>query len=154
MNVLGIRVEPKQVRFVVIQFHEKECEIINNELIKIPVALDVPERLKYVRNCVLDILREYLVKFAGIRVSESNAPKLNVPRLHMEGVIQEAFSSSEVKQYFTGRKQSISSKLGMTTQELTEIINGKAEYNELKNWGELSNPYAREAALVAMGASK
>lgn len=152
MNILGIRVEPKKTMFVVIQVENEEFIIRNNECIKIPAALDFPEKLKYIRNCVLDILREYTISVAGIRIAESNSQNFDVTRLHIEGVIQEAFSSSDVDKYFTGRKTSIAAKLKMNPKELDEIFKGQRPYVKLSNWDSLTNQNAREAALVAMGA--
>ncbi len=152
MNILGIRVEPKKTTFVVIQVENEEFIIRNNESIKIPAALDFPEKLKYIRNCVLDILREYTISVAGIRIAESNSQNFDVTRLHIEGVIQEAFLSSDVDKYFTGRKTSIAAKLKMNPKVLDEIFKGQRPYVQLKNWDSLTNQNAREAALVAMGA--
>lgn len=154
MNILGIRVEPKKTTFVVIKCENKTFTIINNEFIKVPAALDFPEKLKYIRNCVLDILREYSIEVAGIRVAESNSQNLDITRLHIEGVIQEAFSSSTVNKYFTGRKTSIASRFGIKSKELDEIFKGKAEFKMIRNWSALTNQNSREAALVAMGAIK
>lgn len=151
MNILGIRVEPKKTTFVVIKFEDDHYTIINDEVIKVPAALDFPEKLKYIRNCVLDILREYSIAIAGIRVAEANSQNLDITRLHIEGVIQEAFSSSEVESYFTGRKVSIASRLNLKTKELDQIFKGKSNFNLIDNWGELNTKNSREAALVAMG---
>ena len=152
MKILGIRVEPKKTTFVVIEGQDKKFEVINNECIKVPAALDFPEKLKYIRNCVLDILREYSISVAGIRVAEGNSQNMDVTRLHIEGVIQEAFSSSEVERYFTGRKSSIASRLGLKTKDFDELIKGKTDYENLKSWELLGNRQSKEAALVAMGA--
>jgi hypothetical protein len=152
MKILGIRVEPKQTTFVVIESSNEEFTVINNECIKVPSALDFPEKLKYIRNCVLDILREYSISVAGIKVTEGNSQNMDVTRLHIEGVIQEAFSSSDVDKYFTGRKSSIASRLGIKIKELDEIFKGKKEYPKLGAWHLLSSSQSKEAALVAMGA--
>jgi len=152
MNILGIRVEPKKTTFVVIKCENDEFTIINNELIKVPAALDFPEKLKYIRNCVLDILREYSINTAGIRVAEGNSQNLDVTRLHIEGVIQEAFSSSDVDKYFTGRKSSIASRLSMKTKDLDDLFKGKEKYEAVSNWDVLKGSSSKEAALVAMGA--
>ncbi|MCE2027338.1 hypothetical protein [Sessilibacter corallicola] len=151
MNILGIRVEPKKTTFVVIECEGDRFTIINNEVIKVPAALDFPEKLKYIRNCVLDILREYGISIAGIRVAEANSQNLDVTRLHIEGVIQEAFSSSDVESYFTGRKVSIASRLKMKTEELDEVFRGKSNFSVIVNWDLLTTQNSREAALVAMG---
>lgn len=152
MNILGIRVEPKKTTFVVINCDNEQYSILNSECIKVPAALDFPEKLKYIRNCVLDILREYAINIAAIRVAESNSQNLDVTRLHIEGVIQEAFSSSDIDMYFTGRKTSIAARLRMKPKELDEILKGQKEFDLLENWSSLTTSTAREAALVAMGA--
>jgi len=154
MKVLGIRVEPKKTTFVVLEREGEHCSFINQECIKIPAALDFPEKLKYLRNCILDILREYSISVAGIRVAEGSAQNLDITRLHIEGVVQEAFSSSEVSNYFVGRKASIAARLGLNQTELGLIIKGDKEFGGMTNWEKLKNPCAREAALVAMGAIK
>lgn len=151
LNLLGIRVEPKQTTFVVVESLNKKFKILNVELIKVPLALDFPEKLKYIRTCVLDILREYDIKRAGIRITEGNSQNLDINRLHIEGVIQEAFASSNIESYFTGRKNSIASKLDIPIKDLTEIINGRMDYN-IMNWKSIKNDIGREAALVAAGA--
>ena len=152
MNILGIRVEPKKTTFVVIEANQGVFKVVNNEVIKVPAALDFPEKLKYIRNCVLDILREYSINIAGIRVTEGNSQNMDITRLQIEGVIQEAFSSSDVEQYFTGRKTSISSRLSINTNDFDEIVKGKKVYELLDDWLLLRNPSSREAGLVAMGA--
>ncbi|WP_404326702.1 hypothetical protein HA399_07670 [Cobetia sp. UIB-001] len=152
MNVLGIRVEPKQTSFVVVHLDGGGFKIVNSEVIKVPAALDFPEKLKYIRNCVLDILREYSVSSAGIRVAEANSQNLDMTRLHIEGVIQEAFSSSSVNNYFIGRKISIAARLKIKPKEIEAIIKGECEFESIINWEVLSKKSSREAALVAMGA--
>ncbi|WP_308363963.1 MULTISPECIES: hypothetical protein [unclassified Microbulbifer] len=121
MNLLGIRVQPQKANFVVVDSSGEQSEIINSELLKIPAALDFPEKLKYVRNSVLDIISEYSIEIAGIRVAEGNSKNLNITRLHIEGVIQEAFSSSSVGSYFVGRKSSIASRLNVSVKDLGNL---------------------------------
>ncbi len=151
MRVLGIRVEPKKSTFIVI---EKDIDdnytLINEEVIKVPIALSFPEQLKYIRNTVIDILREYEITFAGIKLTESIATA-DLNRVQFEGVIQEAFSSSEVKDYFSGRKLSIMKRLGISKTTYDSILNGEQEY-PIINWDRLTNKNLREAALVAIGA--
>jgi hypothetical protein len=151
MRVLGIRVEPKKSTFIVI---EKDIDdnytLINEEVIKVPIALSFPEQLKYIRNTVIDILREYEITFAGIKLTESIATA-DLNRVQFEGVIQEAFSSSEVKDYFSGRKLSIMKRLGISKTTYDSILNGEQEY-PIINWHRLTNKNLREAALVAIGA--
>lgn len=152
-NILGIRVEPKKTHFIVMkQAQDGQFAVFNDECIKVPAALDFPDRLKYIRNCVLDILREYEIEIAGIRVAEGSSQNLDITRLHIEGVIQEAFSSSDVRKYFIGRKSSIAARLGMKTGDLDQILKGTNGFEKVNNWGVLTTQNSREAALVAMGA--
>ena len=152
MNIIGIRVEPQKSTFVVLNKNNEDFEVINIEKIKVPSALDIPERLKYIRNCILDILHEYEIEYAGIRVAEGNTQNLNIDRLHIEGVIQEAFSSSLVKGYFVGRKKSIASRMGIKTTALDNLFKGSSAFTGISNWSQLTNNVSREAALVAVGA--
>ena len=125
------------------------------ELIKVPQALDFPSRLKYIRNTVLDILQEYSIPFAGIRVVESNSKNISFERLQIEGVIQEAFASSSITSYFTGQMQSISRNISITTETYKEITtNRDSTFPILESWELCKDKDHKEAALVALGAFK
>lgn len=94
MRTIGIRAAPTEVTFAI--FDTSENALVNVEKIKIPKALAWPDALKYVRNNVLDILREYSVERGGLRVTESSAQQRNIQRIELEGVMQEAFASSSL----------------------------------------------------------
>lgn len=152
MRVLGIRVEPKKSTFTVIEYNgEGEYTLINKEVIKVPIALTFPEQLKYMRNTVIDILREYNITYAGIKLTEFTAQKIDLTRVQFEGVIQEAFSSSEVTNYFAGRKKSIMKRLNVTKSDYESIVSGEVNYS-ITNWDLLTNITLRESALVGLGA--
>ena len=68
MISIGLRVEPKKITFAIIDIEENE--ILNIEKLIVPTSLDVPEQLKYIRLNLLDIIREYDVNVAGIRITE------------------------------------------------------------------------------------
>lgn len=153
MNSLGIRVEPKKVTFVVIDYTDSEADILNVETIKIPLALDFPAKLKYVRNTVLDIIREYDIQVAGIRIAETVSENVNINRLHIEGVIQEAFSSSSVNSYFTGQLMSISKKLDINKEFYRDLLKSKSQYAKINRWALCTNSESKEAALVGYGAA-
>jgi hypothetical protein len=67
LQTIGIRAAPTVVTFAV--YDSSNDEIINVEDILIPKAFAVPEALKYVRNNLLDVLREFEINRAGIRVT-------------------------------------------------------------------------------------
>jgi len=149
MRTIGIRVAPKRVTFVVYDADEKQ--IVNMEGIVVPKALETPEQLKYVRNTVLDIIREYDVKRAGIRITEGNAQGISIERIELEGVIQEAFASSELEGYFCGQIARIAAKLKMSREHLRELLEG-ADYEEVEGWVKLKKE-EREAIATAIGAA-
>jgi hypothetical protein len=150
MRTIGIRVAPKRVTFVV--FDVDEAKIVNVEGITVPKAMDTPEQLKFVRNTILDVIREYGVEWAGIRVAEGNAKSLSIERIELEGVIQEAFASSDLEGYFCGRIASIANKLGIPRTQLKSHLDGEVDYGVVENWMK-HNKEEREAIVAAMGAA-
>jgi hypothetical protein len=149
MRTIGIRAAPKIVTFAI---YDSDCQkIINIENIKVPLAFTTPDALKYIRNNLLDILREYQITRAGIRVTEPNAQRLNIERIQIEGVIQEAFASSFLKYYYIGQISSISAKIGIERSNFKKHISGGLDFEEVENWNSLSENQ-REAVLSALGA--
>jgi hypothetical protein len=149
MRSIGIRVEPKSITFAVYDFDS--AEIVNIEKLNVPKALDIPERLKFIRSNMLDIFREFDIKRAGIRITESNSQHLNIARLQIEGVIQEAIASSCVESYYTGQISNISAKLGFNRSDFKKYLEGEMDY-EIENWGNLTKP-EKEAVFAAIGAA-
>ncbi|HCI6472889.1 TPA: hypothetical protein NPO82_001464, partial [Klebsiella quasipneumoniae subsp. quasipneumoniae] len=112
--------------------------------------MDIPEKLKYVRNNILDILRFYNVEVAAIRVAESNSRNLNIDRLYIEAVIQEAFSSSEVKKYITIRQNGIKSSLKLSQDDYNSFLKSKTTIKDIDNSD--FNSETNEALLSALAA--
>ncbi len=148
MNSLGIRVRPNAATIAV--FSSDAEQIINVEDIKIPKALSVPEGLKYIRNSILDVLREYHIERAALRISESNAKKINIRRIEIEGVIQEAFASSLLSSYFCGQIATIASKLNINRALFKQYITDEVNFDRVENWTQ-HNKYEKEAILTALG---
>lgn len=148
MKSIGIRVSPSKITFVV--FDKDSQSIVNVEALRIPIAFETPDALKYVRSNLLDILREYEVSYAGVRVTEPNAQSMNISRIQLEGVIQEAFASSQLKGYYVGQISSISARLGIPRTDFKLYVQGTKSWN-VEGWGSL-DVEAREAMLCAIGA--
>ncbi|ALR75854.1 hypothetical protein [[Enterobacter] lignolyticus] len=148
MRILGVRAAPKVTSFVVYCTDDAELKCV--DVIKIPAILDTPEKLKYVRNNILDILNLYNVELAAIRVTEANADNLNIDRLYIEAVIQEAFSSSDLNKYFTIRKSGMKSSLGLSESEYKEVLKSQRGINGIDN-SEFT-PETNEAVLAALAA--
>lgn len=120
MNILGIRVTPKSIYFSV--FNTDNHRFENVEQIIVPKALIIPERLKYIRNNIIDLLREYKIQKAGIKITEGNAKTLSIDRLYIEGVIQETFASSHIIDYKTLMLSGMASKLKTSSKELNKYL--------------------------------
>ncbi|MGL1114612.1 hypothetical protein [Vibrio vulnificus] len=149
MNVLGLRASPKEVTFCV--YNTEYDEIVNVEEIKIPNALETPEKLKYVRATILDVLREFNIVAAGLRLTEFNARSPSFERIQVEGVIQESFASSTLQSYYQGALVTIASKLGDDKTRLSNLIKTASDYERVPDWDKFSEK-EREAILTAIGA--
>jgi len=126
-------------------------DVVNVEEIKIPAAFDIPESLKYLRNTILDILREYEIVAAGVRATEPSAKKMSLARIQIEGVIQETFASSSLKAFFVGHIATISSKIGIPRSDFKRMIDGEIA-PAVAGWAAMT-PAKREAILCAKGAA-
>lgn len=146
---IGVRASPTEVIYCV--FDSEEDQIINIGKISIPKSLGVPEQLKHIRLNLLDILREYDISEAGIRILEPTAQSISIERVQIEGVIQEAFASSNVKNYYIGQISSISSRIGIERTQFKPLVDGEESLEGFENWEGLSKT-EREATLCAMGA--
>lgn len=130
MNILGIRVTPKKIYFSIFDKHNNEFKTI--EVIVVPQSLIMPEKLKYIRNNIFDLLREYNVQRAGIKITEGNAQAMNIDRLYIEGVIQETFASSKIESYKTLMLAGIASKLQTSAKELKKFIEKQDNQTEIQ----------------------
>ena len=148
MITIGIRARPNNLIFAI--FNSDQKNIVNVEEIKIPAAFTLPEGLKYIRNNLLDVLREFGVEKAGIRITESNSQKLSIERIQIEGVVQEAFASSTVQSCYVGRISTMAANLGIRREEFKPLISGEKDPG-VENWSAQSD-IQREAILCAMGA--
>lgn len=145
MRILGVRVSPSVASFIVYCTEAKE--LVCSDIINIPGTLDVPEKLKYVRNNILDILNFYNVDAAAIRVTEANSKNMSIDRLYIEAVIQEAFSSSDVKKYFTIRKAGIKAGLDIKEDEYKKILTSESSLMNIDN-----TSYTQETNEAVMAA--
>jgi len=149
MHTLGVRAKPTAI--IIAVYDTEQRSIINVEGIKIPNALSVPDALKYVRNNVLDILREYGIQQAGLRVVEGASQNVNVRRVEIEGVVQEAFASSDLASYFCGQIATIAAKLHIERADFKKYVKGELNFEAVENWKQHGDE-EREAILTALGA--
>jgi len=146
---IGIRATPNQIFYCVLTGEFDEFEITQIDKIVTPKALEIPEQLKFIRNTLCDIINENNVLSACIRIAESNARKTNIPRIYLEGVIQELIASSTIEKYYVGQISSISARLGIDRSDFKPFASGETIYQEIEIWNEL-NLEQRESLLAAI----
>src|SRR4051812_26412814 len=113
MKTIGIRTNPNEIYYAVLeQTNSKDILIISCTKLIIPVSLIFPEKLNFVRKTFKDIILEYEIENAGIRITEPNAQSPNLERIAYEAIIQELFANSSVNKYLIGQISNISAKIG------------------------------------------
>lgn len=147
---IGIRVKPDCIIYSIIQENNGDKEIILMDKVNVPVALEVPEQLKFIRSTFLDIIYENKVNRACIRITESMAQKPSIERINIEAVIQELIASSTVEKYFVGQISNISAKLGMARENFKKIIESK-ECDFIEEWSTFKKE-EKESLLAALSA--
>lgn len=150
---IGIRVTPSTVYFSVVSYENEELEITLVDKINNPKALSIPEQLKFLRNTLCDIINEFGITNACIRITESNAQSVNITRIYIEGVIQELFASSTIVKYYVGQISSISANLGIERATFKPFAEGKEIFMEIENWKSFSLEQ-RESLMSAISALK
>lgn len=148
---IGIRVTPSVIYYSVISELEDSIEITILDKINNPKALIIPEQLKFLRNTLCDIINEFRVKKACIRIAESTAQSTNVNRVYIEGVIQELFASSTIERYYVGQISNISSNLGIDRSEFKPFAEGKNNFLEIQDWKKYTLE-ERESIMAAVSA--
>jgi hypothetical protein len=148
MRTIGIRARPDVVTFAVMNADKSFSTV---ERIHMPKSFEPPEALKHLRSILLDVLSEYKIQAAGVRVTEPLSKSLNVERIQIEGVIQEAFASSDLLGYYVGQISSISARLGVDRTQFKRMVDDGVNVLDIAGWASMSKE-AREAVLCALGA--
>lgn len=152
-TAIGIRVSPAQVYFSIVSELEDEIEIKLIDHIVIPKALEIPEQLKFLRSTLSDIINENKILTACIRITESNARTVNIPRIYMEGVIQELIANSSINKYYIGQISSISAKLGIDRSDFKPYVKNEKVFMDIDIWPEISLE-ERESIMASISALK
>ena len=152
---IGIRVySNKKVYYSIIEETEDSRNYLSTSFFVIPLAMNAPERLNYVRNTIIDIINEYGVTTALVRVRErlNNINKLAVERFYIEGVLLEAIAGSKVTKYKLGEISSITSLLGIERTNFKKLVDNKMKWDslpEIMDWTKLEKE-EREAILSCL----
>lgn len=147
---IGIRVKPDCVIYSIIRENDNDDEVLIVDKVNVPVALEIPEQLKFIRCTLLDIIYENQVNKACIRITETTAQKISIERVNIEAIIQELFASSTIEKYYIGQISNISAKLGMARENFKKIIDSK-ECDFIKDWNNF-NKEEKESLLASLSA--
>lgn len=149
---IGIRVKPDCIIYSIIKEEGKDREIILIDKVNVPIALQIPEQLKFIRSTFLDIIFENQVNLACIRVTEPTAQKISIERINIEAIIQELIASSSIEKYYIGQISTISAKLGIARESFKPLIDSKAKDCEFFNDWNKYNKEEKESLLAALSA--
>lgn len=141
---IGLRVySNSNIFYTIIEETDTEYIYISISHLKIPIALNEPERLSYLRNTLLDIISEYQIDKALIRVSESvyNVTQESIQRFYVEGVILETLASANINKYKLGKIATISSLLGVESSKFKKYADNEIAFELLPkdlDWSKFS----------------
>jgi len=158
MITIGLRVyATSKIYYCLLEQHPGGIiNYLDISLLHIPSALLWPESLNFVRNTILDILLQYNVEQAAIRISEfgTTVNDTMTNRNYIEGVLQETLASSNVIKFVTGRIAEFTSLLGIQRTGFKDYIDGTTVFPNSPispAWNSLSHEQ-RETILVANAA--
>lgn len=146
---IGIRVTPDCIYYAIIEDNGKHNTLIVADKIKVAKTLEFPEQLKILRTSLLDVINKHKIEYACIRVTEQISRQLSIPRIAIEGVVQELIASSEIKKYKTIQLKNITSLLGLKSGEAKNIIDGKDNFELIENFNKY-NKELKEAILTSL----
>lgn len=150
INAIGLRCTPHEIYYSVIQ-QTDEMKVINADIILLPKSMNKSEQLKYARNTMIDVIREYNISKAGIRVYENTAQTFDRDRVYLEGVFIELLASVDLRCYYVGQISNISSRIGINRDCFKLIVQGKMPYTEIQNFDAFKLEH-KESTLTAIGA--
>lgn len=157
-KAIGFRVSPTEICYSIV-VDEEEIEIISISSLKIPIAVDDPQKLSFIRNTISTILIQYKIEYAGIKLIEGSARgSLNnglIFRFNVEGVLKELLANSCIKNCLLGLSTNIASILGISKAKPAEMLDSILENTDLEtDNGKKLTAEHKESVLVAVAALK
>lgn len=125
-KAIGFRVSPNEIYYAIVVNKEENYEFDSISSLKIPLAIDEPKKLSFIRNTVSTILLQYNIQFAGIKLIEGNArAAINnglIFRFNVEGVLKELLSNSTTKNCLLGLTTNIAAILEIEKAKSVEML--------------------------------
>lgn len=153
MKTIGFRVTPKMIFFSVAEFLEDESvNICITDKMVVPVALDYPDRLSYLRITIFTIINQYEIDNAVIKRIEDNSKTVDLFRVNIEGVVQELISNCRIQKYKSCKQSQLGSLLAKNVTDIKKCIEGE-DFFTIPNWDQYKKE-EREAVLSALAATQ
>ena len=162
MIVIGLRVYSNSIVYyaVIEKQSEDNFNFLDISQINVPLSIEWPEALNFTRNTLLDILMEYKVDNAALRIAEFGRTlnKIAIERHYIEGVIQESLASSSVNKFVAGQISELTGIANMPKTDFKKYANGEIHSphyptTETPNWSSLILE-KRECVLACFTAFK
>jgi hypothetical protein len=155
MNSLGIRVTSSTITFSI---YNTESKTVISEKQTLP-DLDLPKKLRQIREDFLTFVAKNNITNVGIKIAEKNALSINLERIAIEGVLQEAIASSEIKSYSIYTLQSIAKAFGIKGKDFKPLATEAEAFqkfieDKVTDSNFRTNNEQREAILLAIAAVK
>lgn len=156
-RAIGFRVSPAEIYYAIVENREGTYEFISISSLKIPVAIEEPQKLSFIRNTISTMLLQYNIEFAGIKLIEGNARSaINnalIFRFNIEGVLKELLSNGRSKNCFLGLATNIAATLEIEKAKPAEMLDVLINTEDLRTDNDkvVSADY-KEAMLVALAA--
>ncbi len=156
---IGLRVySNKKIYYSIIEETVDSYNFLTVDLINVPLAMEEPERLNYIRNTIIDIIAEYKIDKALVRVKESlyNVNKRDIERFYIEGVLLESLAGSTVSKYKLGQIATIAMLIGIERKNFKKFADSEVEFDDIPNdidWSSLDKE-ERESILACHAALK
>ena len=159
MTGIGIRVlSNKKIYYSIIEQKGDTYNYISTSHLVVPLAMNKPEKLNYIRNAIVDIIQEYNITCALVRVRErlTNINNLAVERFYIEGVLLESIAGSSVSKYALGQISSITKHLAIERSDFKKYADNELQFENLPeglDWNDLTIE-ERESILSCHAALK
>lgn len=154
MKSIGIRVEPSEIYYVILEREVGGNFSFSLQKLVLPKALndDIPKQLSFIRTTLFSIICEYNIQYAGLKTTEGLAQTPSVFRMNIEGVIQELFADSTIKTYFAGTYTSIAARVNNNSTTIKESCKGENNILGIDIWDNLNQKH-RECVFSALAAT-
>jgi len=159
MTGIGLRVySNKKIFYTIIEETDTNYDFLTVDHINVPLAMNEPERLNYIRNTIIDIIAEYDINNALVRVKESlfNVSKRDIERFYIEGVLLESLAGSTVSKYKLGQIATITSLIGIERKNFKKFADNELAFENIPDnidWSTISKE-ERESIMACHASLK